>query len=130
MPAVHQLPVIVGREVGESVLEGEPADIPSAVGGPIDAIWDTAYEQPEYAEDPIDVPGPSVGETTDWLGVTDDADPNDGDPGFAEFFEDIRNVGPDYLDEVTLVVVVLVVFGAALWLVRPLLAIGSEVVAA
>jgi hypothetical protein len=132
VPAPINFGIEAGQAVGEAVLEGKSplqADIPSEVGGPIDVIWDTTYEQPSGAEDSVDVPGPSVGETTDWLGVTDGADPNQGDPGFAAFLEDVRNIGPDYLDELTLVVVVLVVFGAAVWLVRPLLSIGAEVVA-
>lgn len=35
--------------------------------------------------------------------------------------EGLLNIGPDWLDEATGVVVVLVVIGAVLWLVRPLL---------
>lgn len=132
VPAPINFGIEAGQAVAKAVADGRSpleADIPSEVGGPVDFIYDTAVEQPEYADDDVDVVGPSVGETTDWLGVTDSADPNQGDPGFAAFLEDVRNIGPDYLDEVTLVVVVVAVVGALLWLARPLLTIGAEVVA-
>jgi hypothetical protein len=136
MPAGVPAPINFGIEAGQAVAkaigEGKSplqADIPSEVGGPVDVIWDTTYEQPGGAEDSIDVPGPNVGETTDWLGITDGADPNQGDPGFAEFVDGLRNAGPDWLDEATGVLLVVVVIGATLWLLRPLLTIGAEVVA-
>lgn len=44
-----------------------------------------------------------------------------------EFVSDPRQYGPDWLDEATGVVLVLVVVGAALWLARPLLAIGANI---
>jgi hypothetical protein len=57
-----------GQAIGKSVLNGESplrADIPSEVGGTVDVIYDTAYEQPDSAEDRIDLPGPSVGDVAD-----------------------------------------------------------------
>lgn len=117
VPAPINFGIEAGQAVGEAVLEGRSpleADIPSEVGGPVDVIWDVTYEQPEYADDSVDLPGPGVGEVID--------NPRDA-------LEDARNVGPDWLDEVTTLVVVLAVVGAALWLVRPLLSIGAEVVA-
>jgi hypothetical protein len=38
--------------------------------------------------------------------------------------EEARNIGPDWLDEVTGVVLVLALIGGALWLARPLLELG------
>jgi hypothetical protein len=57
--------VEAGQAVAEAVGSGRSpleADIPSEVGGPVDVIWDTTYEQPDYADDPIDLPGPSTGD--------------------------------------------------------------------
>lgn len=41
--------------------------------------------------------------------------------------DEARNVGPEWLDELSVLVVVLLVVGAALWLVRPLLELGTAV---
>ena len=121
MPAGVPAPINFGIEAGQAVAKAVAdgrspleADIPSEVGGPVDVLWDVTYEQPEYAEDRFDLPGPSTGDVV-------------GNP--RETLEDARNIGPEWLDEVTTLVVVLAVVGAALWLVRPLLSIGAEVVA-
>jgi len=107
-------PVAAGRAVGEAVLEGRSpleADIPSEVGGVGNAIWDTALEQPSYADDSVDVPGPSVG---DVVGGAEDVVDDAGNAADAV---------PGGGSTVVGVVVLLVVLGAALWLVRPLLGI-------
>jgi hypothetical protein len=117
VPAPINFALEAGQAVTQAVADGRSpleADVPSEVGGPVDTIWDVTYEQPEYADDSIDLPGPPVGDAVD--------DPR-------EALEDARNIGPEWLDEVTTLVVVLAVLGAALWLVRPLLSIGAEVVA-
>jgi len=55
-----------------------------------------------------------------------------GDNTLGEVLGDIldaaRNLGPDWLDEATIVVVVLAVLAAGLWLARPLLSIGAGVI--
>lgn len=68
----------LGRELGE-VQSGQRADIPSAIGGPVDRLYDTAVEQPAWAEDNRDVLGASVGEVADATGITDNLDPTSGD---------------------------------------------------
>lgn len=71
-----------GRAVAEALANGDSplqADIPTEVGGSVDLLWDTAYEQPSGAEDSVDTPGWSAGEATDATGVTDSLDPTSGD---------------------------------------------------
>jgi hypothetical protein len=90
-------------------------DIPSAIGGDFDEAYDTVYDQPAYADDNVDLPGPSLGDAV-------------GDAGEAanEFATDPRNYGPDWLDELTGVAVVGAVVLVVLYLVRPLLTIGAN----
>jgi len=117
VPAPINIGIEAGQAVAKAVADGRSpleADIPSEVGGPVDVIWDVTYEQPSYADDSIDLPGPSTGDVV-------------GNP--REALEDARNIGPEWLDEVTGLVVLVLVVGAALWLARPLLTIGAEVVA-
>ena len=104
-------PVAAGRAVGEAVLDGRSpleADIPSEVGGVGDVIWDTNFDQPSYADDSVDLPGPTAGDVVDDAGNAADVVPGGG-------------------GTVVGVVVLLAVLGAALWLVRPLLSIGAGV---
>jgi hypothetical protein len=110
VPAPINFGIEAGQAVAKAVADGRSpleADIPSEVGGPVDVIWDTTYDQPEYADDSIDLPGPTVGDVVD----------------------DPREAGPDWLDEAALLVGALLVVGGLLWLVRPLLGIIEEVVA-
>lgn len=61
--------------------------------------------------------------------VRDSTDPEAIRDAVEDAVETGRNLGPDWLDEATGVAVVLLVVGAILWLARPLLTIGAEVVA-
>jgi len=111
-----------GEAVGEAVLDGRSpleADIPSEVGGVGNVIWDTVYDQPEYADDVVDVPGPTVGDA-----VGDATDGPTENP-LENITINLRNAGPEWLDEAAVVVLVVVVIGALLWLVRPLLGIAE-----
>jgi hypothetical protein len=103
----------------DQVSSGERLDIPTATGEGewFDTLYDTAVEQPEWAEDDEDLLGPSVGEVTDGIGLTDGLDPTDGDDSGVSGQSGAR------------ILVVVLVVGAALWLLRPLLTIGAEVVA-
>jgi len=50
-----------------------------------------------------------------------------GTNDFGDVLDAARNLGPDWLDEVTVVAVVLLVIGALLWLARPILSIIAGV---
>ncbi|QGX95008.1 hypothetical protein EI982_09495 [Haloplanus rallus] len=113
-----------GRAIAEAIGDGRSpleADIPSEVGGVGNVIWDTVYDQPEYADDVVDVPGPTVGD-----GV-DDVTSGESQNPLRNISVNLRNIGPDWLDEAAIVVVVLAVVAVGLWLVRPLLSIGAGV---
>jgi hypothetical protein len=112
VPAPINFALEAGQAVTRAVADGRSpleADIPSEVGGAVDVIWDVTYEQPAYADDSIDLPGGSVGDAVDGVTGADGA--------------------PDWIAPALGVGAVLVVVGALLWLVRPILSIGAEVVA-
>jgi hypothetical protein len=85
------IPIPLGNQLGwasrfggnlqQQQESGQPYDIPTATGEdePFDQAYDTVVEQPSYAEDDRDLFGPSIGETTDALGITQGADPTPGD---------------------------------------------------
>ena len=104
----------------DQVSSGERLDIPTATGEGewFDTLYDTAVEQPEWAEDDEDLLGPSLGEVTDVIGLTDGLDPTEGDDGGLAGQSGAR------------ILVVLLLVGVGLYLVRPLLGIIEEVVAA
>lgn len=100
-----------------------------------------------FADSDTYLPGSSPGGSTD---VPDDpswSDPAVSDSWPGQFFGPIdrqfddtqgggfldvtvdraTNVGPSWLDEVTILVVVMIVLGVALWLIRPLLEIVAGV---
>jgi hypothetical protein len=116
VPAPINFGIEAGQAVTKAIADGRSpleADIPSEVGGPVNVLWDVTYEQPSYADDDFDLPGPSTGEVV--------TDPRDA-------LQEARNIGPDWLDEVTALVALLAVFGAALWLLRPILSITAGVI--
>jgi hypothetical protein len=73
----------LGENLQDQVQQDQPLDIPTATGedGTIDTAYDILFEQPSSVEDDRDLFGPSIGETTDALGVTDGLDPTQGDDG-------------------------------------------------
>jgi len=124
VPAPINFGLEAGEAVGEAVLDGRSpleADVPSEVGGVGNVIWDTVYDQPEYADDVVDVPGPTVGGAVD--GATDGPTSNP----LRNITVDLRNAGPSWLDEVSILVVVLVALAAVLWLVRPFVSVVAGV---
>jgi len=62
----------------DQVTSGDRLDIPTATGEGegFDTAYDTVVEQPSWAEDDEDVLGPSLGEVTDGIGLTDGLDPS------------------------------------------------------
>jgi hypothetical protein len=99
MPVPALRPITEGLRVGGNLAEqvrersARRLDIPTAIGGEFDQLYDTAVEQPQWAEDDVDVVGPSVGETTDALGITDGLDPTSGDDSGLSGQNGVRVIG-------------------------------------
>lgn len=125
----------VREELVEDTLDGEPS-APEGPGGsspPSSDVGGPGGARPEPdppgMTDGVDVPnvggtGPGAGSTTpgsDGVGTTPGAITEGAADAVADVVDEARNLGPDWLDEVTVVAVVLAIVAGLLWLARPLL---------